>query len=637
MNKQWTRCQASRFTVSVRIQRRIVNRILLLLLLTIGMTISVASRAMAAPTAPTFTVNTTFDGTSPGACANNIVGGCSLREAIIEANHFPGAGVTINIPAGTYGLTIYPSGSDDETTGDLNVNVNMTITGSGAATTIIDGNQLDRVINVGNGITGMTATISNLTVRNGQTSSGGGGIYNSGTLTLNNSIITNNSTGDGGGGIFTGYALTVTNSIVNQNSSTNPSGFGGGGILVLDGNMTLIGSAVSNNISARGGGGILNDGNTTTILNSTISNNSAAADGGGIINSSSLSIVNASYTTIAGNLADNNATGAGVGGGIWNPISTVNLKDTLLGENYVGAGQGDCYGTINAQGYDIIEYQPAGCIVNLFGTGRLVAPILVDSLKNNGGPTPTRALFPSSAAMGMIPVGTDGCGTTINVDQRGFPRPTGSACDAGAYEGSLPNNLFGVNLIRNGDAEGAAGSPTGASVGFPYWNSVAGIVPYGVSGGFPTAANLVPPTDAGYNFFSGANFWPTTFIQQTISVQGISAAIDTGQVKYNLSGYFGGYLTQNDHADLVATFLDSNSSQISLSPFIGDVTAADRGNVTELLFRTASGVVPKGTRSIVFRLTMVNAGNNGTYTDGYADNLSLVLSPLPLYLPLIRR
>ena len=67
-------------------------------------------------------------------------GVCTLRAAIMEANHSPGGPHTIHVPAGTYTLTIPRSGTNDETTGDLNITAGMSIIGGGASTTIIDGN-----------------------------------------------------------------------------------------------------------------------------------------------------------------------------------------------------------------------------------------------------------------------------------------------------------------------------------------------------------------------------------------------------------------------------------------------------------------------------------------------------------------
>ena len=58
---------------------------------------------------------------------------------------------------------------------------------------------------------------------------------------------------------------------------------------------------------------------------------------------------------------------------------------------------------------------------------------------------------------------------------------------------------------------------------------------------------------------------------------------------------------------------------------IGDLRATDRGGVTALLARSATGVVPDGTQRIVATLTMIRRSPSG-YNDGYADELSLVLT-----------
>ena len=122
-----------------------------------------------APAAPTFTVNSFADVVAAAPLDNGVCeylpGNrvCTLRAAIMKANHYPGGGVTILLPAGTYTLTLAPSGLDDEASGDLNITKTLTILGAGAATTLIDANQLDRVISVG---AGATVTLANVTLRN---------------------------------------------------------------------------------------------------------------------------------------------------------------------------------------------------------------------------------------------------------------------------------------------------------------------------------------------------------------------------------------------------------------------------------------------------------------------------------------
>jgi hypothetical protein len=47
------------------------------------------------------------------------------------------------------------------------------------------------------------------------------------------------------------------------------------------------------------------------------------------------------------------------------------------------------------------------------------------------------ALQPGSAALEKIPA-ANGCGVGVTIDQRGVPRPQGTACDIGAFELQAP-------------------------------------------------------------------------------------------------------------------------------------------------------------------------------------------------------
>lgn len=92
---------------------------------------------------------------------------------------------------------------------------------------------------------------------------------------------------------------------------------------------------------------------------------------------------------------------------------------------------------------------------------------------------------------------------------------------------------------------------------------------------------------------------------------------------YDLSAWLGGFSSQDDNAVLTLAFLDTDSAQLGTAS-LGPVTEPDRGGNTGLLFRDLMGLVPVGTRSIDVTLTLTR--EEGSYDDGYADNLSLVLS-----------
>ncbi len=188
-----------------------------------------------------------------------------------------------------------------------------------------------------------------------------------------------------------------------------------------------------------------------------------------------------------------------------------------------------------------------------------------------------------------------------------------------------------VNLLQNPGAEaGPGGTDSSGGMPPPGW-TVTGdltVVQYGASGGFPTPANSAA-IDGGSNFFAGGNA-ATSTATQTVDVAGGAPDIDNGMTAATLSADLGGYATQDDNMVVTATYLSASGAALGMLT-IGPVTEADRGGQTELLPRTATGVLPAGTRSI--QVVMTATREEGTFNDGYGDNVSLSLSvgPQPGY------
>lgn len=183
---------------------------------------------------------------------------------------------------------------------------------------------------------------------------------------------------------------------------------------------------------------------------------------------------------------------------------------------------------------------------------------------------------------------------------------------------------LGSNLLTNGTAEKGEGSPDGNTVlPVPKWTSDGNftVVLYGAPD-FPNQ-DSPGPAKRGQKFFAGGPGNALSSISRTLNLKPLSIDIDTGTVQAALSGYLGGYSSQEDHADLVVTYLDANGVELG-STSLQTVTATDRANTTGMLKRKASGSVPVGTRTVRVVLTMTRLA--GSYNDGYADSLSLVLT-----------
>src|SRR5262249_10821089 len=114
-------------------------------------------------------------------------GRISLRSAIM-ATDAQGGSNTIKLRNGTYTLTIAGANEDAGATGDLDITSNVTIKGSSSRGTVIDGNNLDRVIQVLHG----KVNISGVTIRHGAADVGGGLLNSGGQVTLSSVAVTSN-------------------------------------------------------------------------------------------------------------------------------------------------------------------------------------------------------------------------------------------------------------------------------------------------------------------------------------------------------------------------------------------------------------------------------------------------------------
>ena len=241
-----------------------------------------------------------FEANSAASCVVGTGTTASCTESALDAC-LPGGG-TLAVTA--VSVTFNCGGAATVTvTGTKTISADTSIDGGGLIT--ISGGNTVGVFSVNAGV---TFTVQNLTIANGNSSPeiGGGAISNGGTLNVTNSTFSGNSgggIGGSGGAISNGGTLNVTNSTFSGNSAT-PGLFqpADGGAIANGGTLNVTNSTFSGN-SAGSGGAIASGGDGTfTITNSTFSGNSAV-DGGAIASFAAHATLNVTNSTFSGNHA----------------------------------------------------------------------------------------------------------------------------------------------------------------------------------------------------------------------------------------------------------------------------------------------------------------------------------------------
>jgi uncharacterized repeat protein (TIGR01451 family) len=404
-------------------------------------------------------------------------GSGSLRQAIIDAN----PGDTIAVPAGTYTLT----------SGELLLNKSLTLTGEGAATTIVRAGGLQRIFHA----TGPTAviTIAGLTIRDGHvqgTSAIGGAVWNEDASLALRAVVLDNNAADADG------------------TAGNPGGSAYGGAIWNAGVLTIADSTLSGNVaSARGGstksggiafgGGIYNEGTGTVALTATTisgavanapggtggaSGQSAGLAKGAAIYSESTAPISVSATggALRGNTLDAQAGTGGSGGiahggAIYSTGGGVTLTGVAIEDNHLTAAGGS--GGSTGQPGGIAEgggiyFLPAGAEMLTLDGGTVSG----NSAVANGGPGSPGGIAEGGGIYSFANVAISRVTVSANVlSARGGNSPSGSGQPGGIIEGagiySLTSDPEAFSLsdstvsANSGDASGGPGSPGGIAQG----------------------------------------------------------------------------------------------------------------------------------------------------------------------------
>lgn len=252
----------------------------------------------AAASAATFNVTKTAD-TNDGVCS---VADCSLREAIQAAQNNVGLD-TINVPAGTYNLTLNaPCGG---AFGTFALGEGLTINGAGQATTIIDGLGQDRVFAAFSSGIPYFLTLNDLTVRGGFNDEAVCGSHRGGAFLI-----------EGGNHLVLNRVTVSDNEVRARLTTAYGAGVWGSNGATLDcadcvfTNNRVVGGTV---MAAKAHGGavaLVGAGGTNLVLNRTVVDSNRAIDG---------------------------TVGIASFGGVYVNLGTVRIDESTFRDNFNGA------------------------------------------------------------------------------------------------------------------------------------------------------------------------------------------------------------------------------------------------------------------------------------------------------------
>ncbi len=344
-----------------------------------------------------------------GSCTT-AAGTCSLRAAFDEVDRWVDTWDTSTVTlAADPTISLAGAGDDENLSGDLDLVTDLVVTGGDHR---ISAAGLDRAIDVRNG----TVAIDHVTLMGGQADIGAGiRVRSRAAATLSYSSIIGNHASSRGGGAAADPAATIT--IDHSAVLDNAAGDAGGGV-----------SAEPGVLSPRPSGG-----GQVTIDQSTLGGNSSPTATAVTAGDQHTSVVLRASTVVA--------TGSGT------PLSGyVDAPLCFPGHPYICEQGGHVagYGTVV-----VSDTTPCGPNVGFDSYSVVNDPRCVPTaraavlrpLADNGGPTRTYLPYSVSPGVDLIPQGTpELCDSSTTTDQRGATRPQGSACDAGAVEGSDPSS-----------------------------------------------------------------------------------------------------------------------------------------------------------------------------------------------------
>ena len=212
------------------------------------------------------------------------------------------------------------------------------ISGSDAATTIINGNGTGPVVGASGSSITSSAVLRGFTIRGGSAADGGGLYITSGASpTVEDCIVRDNQATNNGGGLYVDSSVTLV--LSGTQVISNTAGQRGGGLYQADsaGQVDVTNGRFERNVATNSHGGGLFVAGSATLSGTQVLSNIAGASGGGLCQFNTSGQVDVTSGRFECNLATNND-----GGGLF-VAGSATLSGTQVVSNTAGASGGGLF------------------------------------------------------------------------------------------------------------------------------------------------------------------------------------------------------------------------------------------------------------------------------------------------------
>ena len=223
-----------------------------------------------------------------------------------------------------------------------------------------------------------------------------------------------------------------------------------------------------------------------------------------------------------------------IGGNIISLYAITTVRNSII---VAGASGPNCYtydiNHIVSEGHNLSDDMSCAAFFTQAGdVNDMAAGLSPEGLQNNGGPTGTIALLATSPAVDAVSL--DACvaeGASLTTDQRGMPRPSGDACDSGAFELTLHPTTLTMGTASPASLTAGSPGPVTFTATLTQRDSAAPVAGAAIT--WSVDGEAITPTTSGADGVATLSFDPSSLVAGDYTVLASSARQTLGGAAFD--------------------------------------------------------------------------------------------------------